>query len=506
MNRDNMNNNNNQSMHGYQSPVGVDVEIVNSLTNGLLGIHEEIGYLKQHILDNQSTGNPFASKNSKVGTVSLSSEDRKRLKEMSDSIVMLYSEVKGLKKQNSEILSEAVEQVGRQTRQQFVDMTKEVFTMEKVVDNMKNQIVDQIFDSISTKFNDDFFGNDSMVTKAVTNIVESIENKIEMKFSDVFITLNNVQKQMKDNADEIKMSYDTNLSALQTGVRNCIIEMNDNFNATTNEVQCNFNEQFAEIKSYVNNSYAEIKNEIETKTELNTEFMSKMQIEMRALNNKVDVLLERNYSQNNMDMSSVVGKLTGIDKEIDQLRLVDGDDENVSENQVAKSMPYTNSDFERKLETMSDDILLKFDDKFELLHGEIIMLQNNVENEIPKLIKETIATTLMSNNDEHIQGLLEKISNQLGADNLEKSNKIEAINLELDSLKNILNDESPEISEYDDDMSQTFSSLRGELDNLSKLIVEADEDEIEMIDSIPTSISNISEELDNLSKNMFEEE
>ena len=510
MNRDNMDNMGiiNPQNQNYRSPVGIDVELVNSLTDGVLSIHEEIGYLKQHLLNNQGSGNPFAAKEVKVGTVSLSPEDAKKLKVMSDSIVMLYSEVKDLKKQTSNSLSETVERVGSLNRQQFVDMTKEVFTMEKIVENMKGEITDKIFESIEKKFDDEFFGSNSMVTKVVTNIVESIEKKIEMKFSEVFITLNNVQNQMNDNVREIssklnkefgefKESVQVSLTDLQnTSYSNykefgefketmqvSLTELHNTSYSNYNDVQCNLNEQFAEVKSYVNNSYSETKNQIETKTGLDNEFMSKMQIEMRALNNKADTLLETTFATTQYVQNEIENQ--------DDLHIV----------------PYTNSDLERKFETIGEDIASKFDDKFDLIHGEITVLQNNVEREIPKLIKETIASTLVNNDDEHIKGLLEKISNQVGLDILEKSNEIEAINNEISTLKNQMKEDDIEIGNIDEDMSQSFSSLRGELDSLSKLIVESEDDNNNnFVDSMPRSISNISEELENLSKNMFDEE
>ncbi len=494
MNRDNMDNNmTNATLRKYQSPMGSEMEILNSLTNGLLSVHEEVGYLKEHFLNLHDNQSGFINKEVKVGSVSLSPEDGKRLKEMSDNIIRLYGEVKELKKENETFLTETVEQLGRQSHEQFVDMTKEVFTMEKIVENMKGQIAKDIFNSISQKFDNEFFGSDSMVTKVVSNIVESVERKIEMKFADVFVTLNNMQHQMNDNMLNITAKIE---DTFQKNVE----QANYNFN----EVQCNLNDQFAEVKSYINSSYSQIKNKIDLDSESNNDFMSKMQIEMRAQNNKIDILVRSSLATKPLNTELLENTLEALNDKIVQLN-TNGVPRTSQDGSPcdAPISPYTNSDLERKLESIFDDITNKFDYKFALIHGEIITLQDNVEKEIPRLIKETVASTLIYQDDEKIKGLLEKISNQVGLDNMEKSTKINEITSEIHNLKNQMKDDS--LGNIDEDMSQSFSSLRGELDNLSKLIVDSkDELNSNTSDSVPSSISNISEELKNLSKNMFE--
>ncbi|MEG1805250.1 MAG: hypothetical protein RR327_02535, partial [Clostridia bacterium] len=134
----------------------------------------------------------------------------------------------------------------------------------------------------------------------------------------------------------------------------------------------------------------------------------------------------------------------------------------------------------------------------------------NILSEIPRLIKESVASCLVNVDDREDKVAFEKLANQINMVYANDEQKYAELIKQIAEIKDELSiQENPtqgETSSFkQSEMEETLSSLRGELTNLSKFILEAEEDKtIESTDAeIPNAIQDASSELDGLTKEIF---
>ncbi|MEG1519820.1 MAG: hypothetical protein RR458_02415, partial [Clostridia bacterium] len=386
----------------------------------------------------------------------------------------------------------------------------------------------------------EFLGEEGRLNKLAENVATGVEQKLELKFTDMFLELNRVTDVLKSQSGT-QERYDKLAENVALGVEE--------------KLELKFSEMFMELNRVTEsvqnqNTYEQTKMELDgeqNSADFNKQVVDRLDI-LTLRMDTFEKLLGRNTE-------SLIAERQGTFI-VDNQPLVERFDKlaeivvnNIPEKETVKDNIEVDdnsiefAEVKLKINTLTDMlkerkeidlrplfvILNELDDKLaDVKYGvnETMSKISTVKvdetgsvksektqsilSEIPRLVKESVASCLINVDDRDDKVAFEKLMNQINMVYANDEQKYAELIKQIAEIKDELSiQENPtqgETSSFkQSEMEETLSSLRGELTNLSKFILEAEEDKtIESTDAeIPNAIQDASSELDGLTKEIF---